>query len=83
MGLDELAADDAAFENGPEEVRVATANQRRRALLVLLETLRSGLAVTADALEPAEVDLRPTLPGRGSASPGRFLRKRTRGLRPL
>jgi hypothetical protein len=56
VGLDELAADDAAFENGPVELRVATPDQRRRALLVLLEALRSGLAVTADALEPAEVD---------------------------
>jgi Lhr-like helicase len=56
VGLDELAADDAAFENGPVELRVATPDQRRRALLVLLETLRSGLAVTADALEPAEVE---------------------------
>src|SRR5713101_2801443 len=56
VGLDELAADDATFENGPVELRVATPDQRRRALLVLLEALRSGLAVTADALEPDEVD---------------------------
>src|SRR5713101_5149261 len=56
VGLDELAADDATFENGPVELRVATPDQRRRALLVLLEAPRSGLAVTADALEPAEVD---------------------------
>src|SRR6266404_3256133 len=56
VGLDELAADHAAFENGPVELRVATSDQRRQALLIILETLRSGLAVTADALEPAEVD---------------------------
>jgi Uncharacterised protein family (UPF0149) len=56
VGLDELATDNAAFENGPVELRVATPDQRRQALFVLLETLRSGLAVTADALDPAEVD---------------------------
>jgi Lhr-like helicase len=56
VGLDELAADEAAFENGPVELRVATADQRKEALLILLDTLRRGLAVTADALEPAEVD---------------------------
>lgn len=56
VGLDELAADDAAFETGPVELRDATPDQRRQALLVLLDTLRRGLAVTADALEPAEID---------------------------
>jgi Lhr-like helicase len=56
VGLDELAADEAAFENGPVALRVATADQRKEALLILLDTLRRGLAVTADALEPAEVD---------------------------
>jgi hypothetical protein len=56
VGLDELAADDAAFENGPVELRVATPDQRKEAILILLDTLRRGLAVTADALEPAEVD---------------------------
>jgi hypothetical protein len=59
VGLDELAADDAAFENGPAELRVATPGQRRRALLVLLETLRSGLAVTADEAYVRESILNP------------------------
>jgi helicase-like protein len=56
VGLDELAADDAAFENGPVTLRAATPSQRRQALLILLDTLRRGLAVTADALEPSEVE---------------------------
>ena len=56
VGLDELAADDAVFEKGPAELRIATPDQRKEALLILLDTLRRGLAVTADALEPAEVD---------------------------
>jgi Lhr-like helicase len=56
VGLDELAADDAAFENGPAAIRVVTPDQRKEALVILLNTLRRGLAVTADALEPTEVD---------------------------
>jgi Helicase conserved C-terminal domain len=56
VGLEELAADQAAFESGPAALRVATPDQRKQALRVLLDTLRRGLAVTADALEPAEVD---------------------------
>src|SRR6266481_47312 len=40
VGLDELAADHAAFENGPVELRVATSDQRRQALLIILETLQ-------------------------------------------
>ena len=45
VGLDELAADDAVFENGPVTLRVATPDRRRAALLILLDTLRQGLAV--------------------------------------
>jgi Lhr-like helicase len=56
VGLDELADDDAAFETGPAVLRAATPDQRKQALRVLLDTLRRGLAVTADALDPAEVD---------------------------
>lgn len=56
VGLDELAADDSAFEAGPALLRSATPDRRKEALHVLLDTLRRGLAVTADALGPAEVD---------------------------
>jgi Lhr-like helicase len=56
VGLDELAKDDTAFETGPAILRAATPNQRKQALRILLDTLRRGLAVTADALDPAEVD---------------------------
>ena len=56
VGLNELAADDAAFETGPVVLRAATPDQRKEALRVLLDTLRRGLAVTADALEPTEVE---------------------------
>jgi Lhr-like helicase len=56
VGLDDLAADDSAFEKAPAELRNASPQKRRAALLVLLDTLRRGLAVTADALEQGEVD---------------------------
>ena len=56
VGLDELADDDAAFETGPAVLRAATPDQRKQALRVLLDTLRRGLAVTTDALDPADVD---------------------------
>ena len=56
VGLDELAADDAAFETGPAALRVATPEQRKEALRVLLDALRRGLAVSADALEPTEFE---------------------------
>jgi len=56
VGLDELAADDAAFEGGPQELHAATPDQRKNALCVLLDTLRRGLAVTAEMLEPSEVE---------------------------
>ncbi|MBV9203451.1 MAG: DEAD/DEAH box helicase [Alphaproteobacteria bacterium] len=56
VGLDELAADEAAFEKGPAMLRAAAPSQRQQALLILLDTLRRGLAVTADALEASEVE---------------------------
>jgi Lhr-like helicase len=37
-------------------LRLST-EQRRQALLILLDTLRRGLAVTADALDPAMIDI--------------------------
>ena len=56
VGLDELAGDEAAFENGPTALRAAIPDQRKEALRILLDTLRRGLAVTADALDSAGVD---------------------------
>ncbi|MEX0757947.1 MAG: helicase-related protein, partial [Tistlia sp.] len=56
VGLDELVADDAYFAEAPDELRLAPPELRKRALHVLLEALRSGLAVTTDALEPSAVE---------------------------
>jgi hypothetical protein len=53
VALDELVADDDAFGNAPPELRAAPPETRRKALTILLDHLRRGLAVTTDALDPA------------------------------
>jgi Lhr-like helicase len=55
-GLDELAADEPLFAGAPDQLRLATPETRRRALFVLFEALRNGLAVTSDALDAATVE---------------------------
>jgi len=54
--LDELAADDDAFKSGPDELTRAHVAARRTALLILLEAMRSGLAVQVEALDPLATD---------------------------
>jgi Lhr-like helicase len=54
--LDELLSDESAFANAPAELRGADRAVRREAILVLLEHLRHGLAVTAEALDPPQVE---------------------------
>jgi hypothetical protein len=56
VALDELASDDAAFVHAPAELRGASAETRRSALRILLDALRHGLAITADALDQGTVD---------------------------
>lgn len=56
LSLDELATDDGAFARAPAELRLADPSRRRSALLILLDHLRRGLAVTADALDSATVE---------------------------
>jgi len=56
LALDELAADDDAFANAPLELRSANPAKRREALQILLDHLRHGLAITTDALDPANVE---------------------------
>ena len=41
----------------PPELQRISPEKRRQALVILLDTLRRGLAVTADALDPAMVDI--------------------------
>ena len=56
LSLEELANDDSAFVGAPPELRTGSPEKRRDALRLLLDHLRQGLAVTTDALEPANVD---------------------------
>jgi Lhr-like helicase len=56
LALDELAADDGVFAEGPAELRKASPVIRRKALQILLDHLRQGLAITTDALDSANAD---------------------------
>lgn len=56
VSLDDLATDDAAFASAPPELRDARPERRKAALVELLTHLRHGLAITADALDPATVE---------------------------
>jgi Lhr-like helicase len=56
VSLDDLAGDDAAFAKAPPELRLATPKVRKAALAELLNHLRHGLAITADALDPGNVE---------------------------
>jgi Lhr-like helicase len=56
VGLEELANDSTVFASAPPEVARLSPEKRKQALTIVLDTLRRGLAVTADALDPATVD---------------------------
>jgi hypothetical protein len=56
LSLDDLAKDDDAFADAPPELRGAIPATRLKALQILLEHLRQGLAVTTDALEPLNIE---------------------------
>lgn len=56
VAVDELANDEEVFESSPSELRDASPENRKRALTIILDSLRRGLAVTADVLDPAIVD---------------------------
>jgi Lhr-like helicase len=56
LSLDDLAADDDAFANAPPELRAAAPATRRKALVILLDHLRHGLAITTDALDAGNVE---------------------------
>lgn len=60
LSLDELAADESVFRAAPHELANATTETRRKALYIVLEALRKGLAITADALERATVEATAT-----------------------
>src|SRR3546814_1581722 len=41
VGLDDLVVDETVFANAPDELRLASPDQRRRAFLILLDSLRN------------------------------------------
>ena len=57
VSLDDLAADNEAFADAPPELRNAEPEKRKQALVILLDALRHGLAVTSDALDPVTVEI--------------------------
>jgi hypothetical protein len=57
VSLDELVADESLFASGPPELGAATPEARRKALTILLDHLRHGLAITTDALDSANVEV--------------------------
>jgi superfamily II DNA/RNA helicase len=57
LGLDDLVADSEALAGAPPEVARLSPDQLKQAFTILLDSLRRGLAVTADALDPATVDV--------------------------
>ena len=56
LSLDELAADSDVFAAAPEPLRSAQPEIRKKALGILLDTLRHGLAITTDALNSATLE---------------------------
>src|SRR5262249_20718304 len=54
---DELAADEDAFASAPPDVARLSPEQRKQALSIILDTLRRGLAITADALDPTMLEV--------------------------
>jgi hypothetical protein len=56
LSLDDVTADDSAFEASPVELRRASPETRKHALTILLDVMRRGLAVTTEALDPVTIE---------------------------
>lgn len=56
VALRDLAVDDEVFAEAPSQLRDADPETRRQALSELLDSMRHGLAVTADAIEATTVE---------------------------
>lgn len=69
LGLDDLAKDADAFTSAPDELRLVDPTIRKAVLTELLDHLRQGLAVTADALDPATVEMVTTAAGQTLRDP--------------
>lgn len=55
VGINELAADDAAFKDAGDALRLASAQQRYETIHILLEGMRQKLAIATDSLDSAEI----------------------------
>jgi hypothetical protein len=56
LSLEELANDDEAFVDAPDVLRRADATVRNKALRILLDAMRQGLAITTESLESFNVE---------------------------
>jgi Lhr-like helicase len=56
LSLDDLAKDDDAFAAAPDMLRGASRETRERALTILLDVMRQGLALTTEALDPVKAE---------------------------
>jgi Lhr-like helicase len=56
LSLEDLAADQEAFATAPAALRFASPEKRLRALTILLDAMRKGLAVTTEWLSRTTVD---------------------------
>lgn len=56
LSLNDLAVDNGAFATAPSELRDASPETRRKALTILLDVMRQGLAVTTEALDPSVIE---------------------------
>ena len=54
--VDELAADQQAFENAPRELRAATPDTRKNLYVLLFDSMRRALAVETEALDPLALE---------------------------
>ena len=51
LSLDELVLDAELFENGPSEIKSAAPERRKEAFEILFNAMRTGLAVSTEALD--------------------------------
>lgn len=56
LALDDLANDEAAFADGPVDLKNAGAETRRRVLTILFDFMRRGLAVDTEVLDPTKLE---------------------------
>jgi Lhr-like helicase len=56
VGVEELAADEVAFRESSPVLRMATPEERKGSLILILEGLRQALAIATESLESTEIE---------------------------